>query len=263
MKIHFANVYGNTVDYFLTHSVPYAITEDGEEELALSQGWYRLHWGDQKDNRKVWGQAREARVDVSDFKWNRTPRKILKKHKNKLTYTVAHIKDLSCDQIFSLKIIFYKYLHARRFAEGADLEVVQGYQEHFEQYIAYPRGNRRVFMYYYESKLIAFSCFEEYPNSYFGSQFAWDFKNPELSLGLLQVNLLCALAIEEGKNYVYLGMAYGRICSYKSRFKGFEFWTGKEWSRDKDAYLEILKRDDGVKNLDDLEEVQDSMYKEI
>jgi len=263
MKIHFANVYGCTVDNFITHSVPYAIVEDGEEELALSGGWYRLYWDKQREDQQVWGQAREARIVMSDFKWNRTPRKILRKNKGKLTYRVARMKDLSQGEVFSLKIIFYKYLHARRFAEGADLEVVEGYQEHFDQYVGSPRENRRVFTYFYEGKLIAFSCFEEYPRAYFGSQFAWDFKNPELSLGLLQVNLLCSLARKENKDYVYLGLAYGRICSYKSRFKGFEFWTGREWSQDKNRYLELLERDDKVKDLDDLEKIQDSMYEEI
>ena len=44
---------------------------------------------------------------------------------------------------------------------------------------------------------------------------------------------------------------------------GFEFWTGREWSQDKNRYLELLERDDKVKDLDDLEKIQDSMYEEI
>ena len=263
MKIHFANVYGNTVEQFITHSVPYAIVEDGEEELALSQGWYRLYWKHQKDNEQVWGQARQVRVRVDESCWNRTPRKIYKKNKNKLTHKECYVKDLSDEEIFSLKHVFYRYLYVKKYTAGADLETVESYQEHFDYYVGARMQNRRVFMYFYEGRLIAFSCFEEYPKSFFGSQFAWDYRNPELSLGLMQINILCSLAKKENKDYVYLGMSYGSICSYKSRFKGFEYWTGKEWSRDAARYQKELERDDGVKDLDDLELAQDSMYDDL
>ena len=61
-----------------------------------------------------------------------------------------------------------------------------------------------------------------------------------------------------GKKYYYLGMSYGKECSYKKRFHGFEFWTGKEWKTNRKEYERMCLNDSKVKSFADLERLSDS-----
>ena len=36
---------------------------------------------------------------------------------------------------------------------------------------------------------------------------------------------------------------YEECSLYKDQFNGFEWWTGKEWSSDKELYQSLCKRD--------------------
>ena len=50
----------------------------------------------------------------------------------------------------------------------------------------------------------------------------------------------------------YSSYAYERVCDYKSHYNGFEWWTGREWSKDKELFRELLDKDSKVENLSDL-----------
>ena len=47
-------------------------------------------------------------------------------------------------------------------------------------------------------------------------------------------------AKEHGKKYVYLGSARDSAALYKTQFKGFEWFDGKEWRDDIDELKKIL-----------------------
>ena len=62
-------------------------------------------------------------------------------------------------------------------------------------------------------------------------------------------------AKDMGLDYLYVGCGYGLGGVYKSKFPGFEWWTGSEWSDDIQRYLALCERDSKVTNLAELNEV--------
>jgi len=85
-----------------------------------------------------------------------------------------------------------------------------------EEYL-YPQSE--VFGYYDKDKLVAFSLMFRYNTKNVAAlQFAWDYENPKLRLGINSLKWECAHYKELGFDYIYLGDAD----EYKKHFDGFE-----------------------------------------
>ena len=52
--------------------------------------------------------------------------------------------------------------------------------------------------------------------------------------------------------YFYMGSGYEQSSEYKANYRGFEWWTGTEWSRNKKEYRRLCRRDSKIENLKDL-----------
>lgn len=73
-----------------------------------------------------------------------------------------------------------------------------------------------IFSYY---QLSAFSIVKRYDSENAESlQFAWDYKQPELHLGIRSLEHECAYYKEQGFKYLYLGL----VADYKKKFDGYE-----------------------------------------
>lgn len=74
--------------------------------------------------------------------------------------------------------------------------------------------------YFNDGYLAAFSLINLYPTgkSVFAEQFAWDYKKPELRLGIRSLENECARYKKLGYHYLYIG----EYAHYKSLFQGFE-----------------------------------------
>ena len=57
---------------------------------------------------------------------------------------------------------------------------------------------------------------------------------------------------ELGHTHSYVCPGYEQTCIWKSRFPGFEFWTGTEWSSDKITYEKLCLQDSRIIDPDDL-----------
>jgi hypothetical protein len=76
-----------------------------------------------------------------------------------------------------------------------------------------------VMCYYPDNKLAAFSVIKRYDRENAEAlQFAWDYNNPELRLGIESLKHECAFYKKEGFKYLYLGIAD----DYKSQLDGYE-----------------------------------------
>ena len=85
----------------------------------------------------------------------------------------------------------------------------------------YKDPNIDVIGYYHNKKLVAFSLMRHIykdKKNIEAYQFAWDYENPELKLGLKSLENECALYKSKGYRYIYLGEAN----HYKTKFDGFE-----------------------------------------
>ena len=83
-------------------------------------------------------------------------------------------------------------------------------------------------------------------------EFAWDWETPSLQVGKFSVCTEIEHYKRMGIKYYYNSYAYQTICQYKSNFNNFEWWTGREWSTDKELYKTIMAKDDTIKTLEDL-----------
>tara|TARA_Y100001937_G_C7004156_1_gene277913 strand:+ start:121 stop:540 length:420 start_codon:yes stop_codon:yes gene_type:complete len=77
----------------------------------------------------------------------------------------------------------------------------------------------KIMGYYYKYELVAFTMLYPLDNHNIESlQFAWDYKNPKLRLGIKSLENECAWAKQNGYKFLYLG----QDDRYKSQFKGYE-----------------------------------------
>ena len=77
----------------------------------------------------------------------------------------------------------------------------------------------KIMGYYYKYELVAFTMLYPLDNHNIESlQFAWDYENPKLRLGIVSLENECAWAKQNGYKFLYLG----QDDRYKSQFKGYE-----------------------------------------
>lgn len=110
--------------------------------------------------------------------------------------------------IIELNAIYQKYCQHKNFASVMPIFDLQYTDEHTD-----------VIGYFDHKKLVAFSLIRVYDQyNAEALQFAWDYNEPKLRLGIESLKNECALYKARGFSYLYLGYAD----EYKSQIDGFE-----------------------------------------
>lgn len=110
--------------------------------------------------------------------------------------------------INELNNIYQKYCGYKQFTSVMPIFDIQYTDEHTD-----------VIGYYDNNKLVAFSLVRTYDKDNAESlQFAWDYYNPKLRLGIESLKNECALYKARGFSYLYLGQAD----DYKSQLDGYQ-----------------------------------------
>jgi hypothetical protein len=110
--------------------------------------------------------------------------------------------------IYELKDIYKTYCIYKHFASVMPL---------FDSQFTDPDTD--VIGYYDANKLVAFSLIKRYDNeNALCAQFAWNYRNPKLRLGIESLRTECAIYRERGFRYLYLDQAH----LYKQGITGFE-----------------------------------------
>lgn len=78
--------------------------------------------------------------------------------------------------------------------------------------------NSELLGYYDNNILVAFSILNIYKTHVKAEQFAWDYSNPSLRLGIRSLKTECARYKKLGYQFIYLGEYH----KYKEQFDGFE-----------------------------------------
>lgn len=80
--------------------------------------------------------------------------------------------------------------------------------------------NKEIIGYFDQDNLVAFSLILKYPSqkSIAAEQFAWDYQNLSLRLGIQSLQHECEFYKRQGYQYFYLG----EHCKYKSELHGYE-----------------------------------------
>jgi len=217
MRVVFNHIdgFGKVSDQDFIYSQPYGVLEEGESpSKALATGW--IPW------ENVWYNLRSVRIDLTAYKPHETTRK------------QARLVDFMYQEFEDKPVyrdLYEKYL------------VHHGFQRTitWEQLFT---GN--MIEYRHMGEIIGYSCVEQYDDALVATQFVWDYANPKLSLGKVAQMYECEVAKMLGCKHVYILGGYEKCCLYKGDFYGMEWWTGTEWSRDKDLYQKLCLRDEAA-----------------
>lgn len=107
-----------------------------------------------------------------------------------------------------LREIFKKYCDVKKFTSVEPM---------WDNEFTWPHND--VIGYYDCTKLVAWSVVTKYnSDDVYSVQFAWDYADPELRLGIKSIEHECAYYKSLGYKYYYLGEAH----KYKENFQGFE-----------------------------------------
>jgi arginyl-tRNA--protein-N-Asp/Glu arginylyltransferase len=218
MKVYFDHLqgFGKVSDLEVIVNCAYGILEPGESSVdALLQGW--IPWEDR------WYNERSTRINLVEYKPTKTTKKL-----SKNIIVEAGSVDASLEQYMELYDKYCKYHGFKRdiqLSSFKDCSVIE----------------------YHTDRLIGISLYKKYDTQFVAYQFIWDYADPKLSLGTVAQMVECDTAKILGCEYVYLLGGYEQCCLYKSNYKGFEFWTGAEWSTDIELYNTLVERDEKIK----------------
>jgi hypothetical protein len=250
MKLFFDHICGKQADTDFIHTLVSAIVDKREEQQALDSGWCPSNiWYSQdtnfvKDNKIIWYQSRQTRLNLSKHVETKAERKSWRKiAKNNVAIKIT--KNPCFEKLYK---IYLNYVSSKNFSSTLS---------HEEFVEVYSSGND-IFILYDD---LAFSVTEKVGQSLLAHQFCWDYSDPTLGLGRFSTYKEISLAKDLGLKYLYLGPSYERHAKYKSSFPGFEFWTGREWCTDEKKYFYLLKQDGNINWIEDLVNSYDPYFK--
>lgn len=194
-----------------------------EEYLALEKGFAL----DIKDGKEIWYMSRNTRI------W-------LKQTDYKQTTFKWEIVDTPPKVIFEK--ILKKYIHHNNFKN------IWTIKEDHERY--------KYILYYENDKIVAITKLLHYKPQFNivgpileTNFFIWNYHKPELNLGIITLEHEIALAKSMGLDYLYTGPGYEQSSIYKSTFKGFQWFTGMEWSTNVEKYKLLCRQDSDVRSF--------------
>ena len=138
-----------------------------------------------------------------------------------MTYQFARINlEKNTDQV----TVEWSYLENPNIAELQDIYRTYCIYKHFASVMPlfdsqFTDPDTDVLGYYDNDSLVAFSIIKRYDDeNALCAQFAWNYRNPKLRLGIESLRTECAIYRERGFKYLYLDQAH----LYKQGVTGFE-----------------------------------------
>ena len=250
VELLFNHTFGRQEQQDIVYTPVWAYADQYEDGDMLDSGWLLLDYP--HNNRECWYQSRSVRIDCDLYR----PR--FPKHQyNGKNITVKEIfpqrtEDLT---LLPLKSIYDQYISRKGFSDLYDPFRWLSNRTSFLLFECQGEivGFTKIRRYYWESP---------YDNEYMFPGEGWDnhgvagietvLHASTVPISAVTADLEIQWAIDQGASYVYLGAGYEQGSEYKSSFRGFEWWTGSEWSRLKKMYKKLCKRDSETKLISDL-----------
>jgi len=198
-----------------------ALLEPREYKEFLENGWYPA-------SNHIWFQTRSTRVNLELYKPTKTVLRLAKKVKFFPDVNMTPAKRERLARIYD------KYIAHKGYSDDMSIDDI----------ISNSHGH---IYYVYNNDIVAFAFYKVIDNAYLGIEFAWDYEEPKLSLGHVNVYYNSLFARFKRCKYIYLSSGYESCSIYKSQYPGFEWWLGYQWSTDVEMYRELCKRDDEIK----------------
>ena len=253
MKLFFDHVTGKLTNHDIIYSLTLAKFEEKEYCQAFEQGWIPLSWYYTKLDGLTWINARNTRLLLKKFTFSKKQKKILRKKDIRV-----EVHDKLDDALFiTISDIYKKYIQYKKFHE-------KDYEEESEIFEKEDYIDWKYFIYYYKDKPVAFTELKVFDSKHvLTGQFAWDYENPKLGMGTYATLYEIDWSIKNKCKKYYLSYGYEKSSVYKSRFDGFEFWTGKSWIDNKLTYKKLCEYDTEVETLSELNKYQRKYFEII
>ena len=241
MKLFFDHVCGQQANTDFIHTLVSATFLDSEQDMALENGWcpsniwYSANTNFKKNNKIIWYQSRQSRINLSKYKKSKSERRLRKKIFNyNINYKLTKFPNF--DLLYDIYKKYVKYKQYKDYMSKNSF--LESYSNSDDFFIVYDD--------------IAFSVVEICSKNLISHQFCWDYENPDLSLGKFSTYIEIDFALNNNLQNVYLGPSYESNSIYKSHFKGFEFWTGRKWSSNKEAFKYLLDKDCKLNSINEI-----------
>jgi hypothetical protein len=197
--------------------------EPHEEREALENGWLWYNGG--------WYQSRSTRIVLKNWKYLQTV----------YNYDVQFVDTPSEEY----KTVWEKYLYDKKFEPLYDPFVISERDAWMEYYW---RGCT------FPDNLRGFTKFVKY-NGGLESQFNAYVVHVQWEFGAEMLHHEVQYAQSLGLEHLYIGSGYEKSSIYKAHLNGFEWWTGSEWSRDLQKYIDLCHRDSKITTIKELCEI--------
>lgn len=223
MKIKLSTVYGSHEKYDVEITKVSLDNKDLDEREALENGWL-IHDGN-------WYLSRSTRIRLSEVK-PRLP------NINGVEFDIEAYDRETFDRIYG-EYVFRK-----------------GFTKRYDYAVDFSRSAWLVAR--DDGVPVAFTKMVRYNGGIESAFTAWNYHKPKMSLGnnIMYCEMEYARAID--LEFLYIGSGYGESSKYKSMARGFEWWTGEEWSTDRKLYLELCERDGDINSLHDLSKIMNA-----
>jgi len=246
MELLFDHTLGKQEQQDLVICRPMAIVDQDEEAEALDRGWLALDHPVMK--REVFYQSRSTRINLDLY------RSRYKSHTYKdqeIGYKVIDASEMV--KLLSLPSIYKQYMKRKGF--GADYDPFGNYHKR-DQFMVFYLGTA--------DNVVGFTKQKKYRYQEDNYTTIDTFDSKDLA-GLESVihantipisDITLDMEIDWAHNnyvsYFYMGSGYETSSEYKANYKGFEWWTGTEWSTNKKQYRRLCRRDARIEKLSDL-----------
>ena len=246
MELIFDHTLGKQEQQDLVICRPMAIVDRDEEAEVIDRGWLALDHP--VLNKEVFYQSRSTRIDLDLYK----PR--YKTHTYEGQEIGCKIIDASeMVKLLSLPSIYKQYMKRKNF--GADYDPFGHYHAR-DQFMVFYLGTA--------DNVVGFTKQKKYryQEENYSTIDTFDIRDLAGLESVIHANTIpisdITLDMEidwAANNYVryfYMGSGYEQSSEYKANYRGFEWWTGTEWSRNKKEYRRLCRRDSKIENLKDL-----------
>ena len=246
MELIFDHTFGKQEQQDLVVCKPMAIVDTDEEHEAIERGWLALDTP--VDGQEVFYQSRSTRIDVDRYK----PR-----YKSR-TWKGEEVKLKVIDasemvKLLGLPDIYKRYMERKNF--GADYDPFANYHRR-DQFMIFYTGTADNILGFTKQKRYRYQE-DNYPQvAAFDSQ---DLAGLEsvihantVPISDITLDMEIEWASDNYVRYFYMGSGYELSSEYKANYRGFEWWTGTEWSRNKKEYRRLCRRDSKIENLRDI-----------
>ena len=246
MELLFDHTLGKQEQQDLVICRPMAIVDPDEEVEAIDRGWLALDHPVMA--KEVFYQSRSTRIDLDKYR----PRYKSHTHKGEsIGYKVIDASEMV--KLLSLPNIYKQYMKRKNF--GADYDPFGNYHAR-DQFMVFYLGTADNVVGFTKQKRY------RYQEDMYSTIDTYDSRDLAGLESVIHANIIpisdmtLDMEIEWAHNnhvrYFYMGSGYENSSEYKANYRGFEWWTGTEWSTNKKQYRRLCRRDSRIETLRDL-----------